>query len=170
MKDIQIEKVTLNIGAGKPGVELEKATTLLNELTGKKPVETKTQKRIPGWSLRPGLSIGAKVTLRGKDAEEMLKRLLEAVDLILPPKRFDNEGNFSFGIREYIDIPGTKYNLDIGIIGLEVAVTLKRPGLRIKKRALRKRKLPRRHRISKEDAINYIKEKFNVDFGEGEQE
>jgi large subunit ribosomal protein L5 len=167
MKEIRVEKVTLNIGTGKPGPELEKALKLLKDLSGKKPVETKTTKRIPTWSLRPGLAIGAKVTLRGKAAEELLGRLLESIDNQLTKKKFDNEGNFSFGIKEYIDIPGTTYNMEIGIIGLEVAVTLSRPGFRIKNRNIRKKKIPRRHRIPKEDAMNFVKEKFKVNF-EGE--
>ncbi|RME55507.1 50S ribosomal protein L5 [Candidatus Woesearchaeota archaeon] len=162
MKEIQVEKVTLNIGTGKPGPELEKALKLLEQITGVKPVETKTQKRIPSWSLRPGLSIGAKVTLRGEKAVEVLKRLLDAVEYYIPSKKFDNEGNFSFGIKEYIDIPGMKYNMDIGIMGLEVAVTLKRPGFRIKRRMIKTKKIPRRHRISKEEAIKFMQENFNV--------
>ncbi|MFH0798098.1 MAG: 50S ribosomal protein L5 [Candidatus Woesearchaeota archaeon] len=166
MKEIKVEKVTLNIGTGKPGPELEKAMKLLKELTGVNPVETKTQKRIPGWSLRPGLSIGTKVTLRGKKAEEMLEKLLDAVDRKLVSKKFDNEGNFSFGLKEYLDIPGTKYNMDIGIIGLEIAVTLNRPGFRIKKRKIKAKRIPRRHRISKEEAMNFIKDKFKVKFGD----
>ena len=49
-------------------------------MSGAKPVPTKTNKRIPTWEIRPGLQIGCKVTLRGKKAEELLKRLLEAKD------------------------------------------------------------------------------------------
>lgn len=172
MKEIMIEKVTLNIGVGKPGPELEKASSLLQEITGKKPVQTTTKRRIPTWSLRPGLAIGTKVTLRGKDAEEVLKRLFEALDNQLSYKKFDNEGNFAFGIKEYIDIPGMKYNLEVGIIGLEVSVTLKRPGFRVKRRALRRKRVPSRHKVSKDDAISFVKEKFGVQFIEemGEEE
>ena len=52
MKDIYIEKVTLNVGAGKNEELLKKGLKLLEKITSCKPVETKTQKRVPGWGLR----------------------------------------------------------------------------------------------------------------------
>ncbi|MEA3379057.1 MAG: 50S ribosomal protein L5 [Nanoarchaeota archaeon] len=170
MKTIKIEKITLNIGVGKPGPQLEGSMNLLKTITGCNPVKTYAKDRIPAWKLRPGLAIGAKVTLRGKKAEEVFKRLLEAVDMFISEKKFDNEGNFSFGIHEYIEIPEMKYDMDIGIIGLEVAVTLKRTGFRIKRRTIKKKVLPRRHRISKEDAIKFMKEKFNIQVKEEVEE
>lgn len=166
MKEIKVEKVTLNIGTGKPGPELEKALKLLAAITGKKPVEAKSVKRIPTWGVRPGLSIGAKITVRGKDAEELLKRVLQAIDFKMPFYKIAKDGNFAFGIKEYIDIPGMKYDMDIGMLGLEAAVTLRRAGFRIKKRKLRPRKIPARHRISKEDTKKYLQEKYNMKFEE----
>lgn len=166
MKQIRIEKVTLNAGVGKPGPEMEKAVKLLQMISGKKPVETKTKKRIPTWGIRPGLSIGAKVTIRGKQAEELLQRLLQSIDLKMKPWKVDREGNFAFGIKEYIDIPGVKYNMEIGITGLEVAVTMIRPGFRIKKRRIMQRRVPKRHRITKEETMSFLKEKFGVKFEE----
>lgn len=166
MKEIRIEKVTLNIGVGKPGPELEKALKLLNEITGKKPVEAKSSKRIPTWGVRPGLSIGAKVTIRGKEAEELLKRLLNAIDYRLHSYKIGKDGNFAFGIKEYIDIPGMKYNMDIGMLGLEAAVTLQRAGFGIRRRKAKPRKLPGRHRIHKEETKSFLKEKYNVKFDE----
>jgi len=168
MREIRIEKVTLNIGAGQAGEKLEKAMKLLNKITDKKPIQNISQKRIPSWGVRPGLAIGTKVTLRGQDAEDVLKRLLSAVDNTLKPTVFDEEGNFSFGIPEYIDIPGVDYIVEVGIMGLEVAVTLTRPGFRIKKRKFQKRNIPTKHRITKEEAIEYLKTKFNVKIGEKE--
>ena len=162
MKEISLEKVNLNIGVGAPGDKLEKAMKLLSTISGEKPIQTKATGRIPTWGLRPGLPIATKVTLRKKKAKELLVRLLNAVNKTLKASNFDNEGNFSFGVKEYLDIPDVEYDADVGIIGLEVAVTLKRPGFRIKRRTLRKRKIPRRHRISKEEAIEYVKREFEV--------
>ena len=79
MKEIRIEKITLNIGTGKPGPELDKAKILLEKISGRKSIETKTTKRIPGWKIRPGLPIGAKVTLRGKKAVEVLSNELKSL-------------------------------------------------------------------------------------------
>src|SRR3989344_1673269 len=102
MREIGIEKVSLNIGTGGPGEKLEKALKLLEKITGSKPVQTKTKLRIPTWGVRPGLVIGCKVTLRGKKAEELLGRLLKGVGNKLNKASFDNEGNVAFGIHEYL--------------------------------------------------------------------
>jgi len=88
------------------------------------------------------------------------------MDNTLPDKKFDAFGNFSFGIKEYIDIPGVPYDASIGVIGLEAAVTLARSGFRIKYRSIKKKKISSRHSVKKEDAINFVKSKFNVKVGE----
>jgi len=168
MREIRIEKITLNIGSGKEQTRLDKSIKLLESLTGIKPIKTFTKKRIPGWGLRPGLPIGCKLTLRKKNATEILIKLLKAVDDLLKPSQFDNNGNVAFGIPEYIDIPGAKYDPSIGIMGLEVCVTLERPGFRIKRRRLRKKSISPRHSITKEEAIKFMESKFNVKVGEAE--
>lgn len=155
MKGIRIEKITLNIGAGKNEDLLKKGLKLLHKITSTKPVETKTKKRIPGWGLRPGLAIGCKVTVR-KDCEKLLKRLVAAKDNALDQRNFDNQGNFSFGIPEYIDIAGLEYDPELQIIGLEAAVTLERPGFRVRKRTLKTAPVGKAHLISKEEAISFV--------------
>lgn len=162
MKNIRIEKVTLNIGAGKDQTRLEKGLMLLNSITNATPIKTVTNKRIQEWGLRPGLPIGCKLTLRKGRAFKMLPRLLNAVDNRLSDKQFDNNGNIAFGIHEYIEITGVKYDPKIGIMGLEVCITLERPGYRIKRRRLLARKIPIRHRISKQEAINFMTNNFNI--------
>ncbi|MCH8003475.1 MAG: 50S ribosomal protein L5 [Nanoarchaeota archaeon] len=166
MKQISIEKVTLNIGAGKDQTKLEKGMKLINSITGSKPVKTFTKKRIQEWGLRPGLPIGCKLTLRKEKALDLLKRLLEAKDNTLKTSNLDNEGNISFGISEYIDIPGVKYDPDIGIMGLQVCITLKRKGFRVKHRTLKRRDIPRKNRIKKEEAIDFMKNIFNLNMEE----
>ncbi|MBW2966043.1 50S ribosomal protein L5 [Candidatus Woesearchaeota archaeon] len=168
MREIKIEKITLNIGAGKEQTKLEKGIKLLKNITGIEPIKTFAKKRIPGWGLRPGLPIGCKLTLRKNTATDVLLKLLKAVDNILKPEQFDMNGNVAFGIPEYIDIPEVKYDPSIGIMGLEVCVTLERPGFRIKRRRLRKRKITQRHSITKEEAIKFMESKFNIKVGEAE--
>ena len=168
MQQIFVEKVTLNLGTGGPGENLDKALKLLKNLTGRKPLTTKTKKRIPTWGLRPNLQIGCKVTLRKQKADEFLKKLFDAKNNTIELKNFDKNGNFSFGIPEYIDIPGTEYDMSIGIIGLEAAVTLARPGFRIRKRHFLQRKIPRHHLISKQQAIKFVKTKYNIQIEEKE--
>lgn len=157
MKEIRIEKITLNIGAGKNEEMLKKGLKLLQKITSTKPVETKTRKRIPGWGLRPGLAIGCKVTVR-KDCEQLLKRLAAAKDNILQQRNFDDQGNFSFGIPEYIDITGLEYDPELRIMGLEAAVTLERPGFRVRKRTLKTAPVGKNHQISKEEAMSFVKQ------------
>lgn len=166
MQKPRIEKVTLNVGAGRDAQQLEKGMMLLKAITGTEPVKTITQKRIPNWGLRPGLPIGCKITLRKQKAVEILKRLLEAKEFKLKPSQFDNAGNISFGIPEYIDIPGVSYDPKIGIMGLEVCVTLEKPGYRIKRRRLLKRKPGRKHAITKQEAIKFMQENFKISLGE----
>jgi large subunit ribosomal protein L5 len=166
MRQISIEKVTLNIGAGKDQAKLEKGMKLINNITGYNPVKTFTKKRIQEWGLRPGLPIGCKLTLRKEKALDLLKRLLEAKDNTLQDSNLDNEGNVSFGISEYIDIPGVNYYPDIGIMGFQVCITLKRKGFRIKRRVLKRREIPRKNRIKKEEAIDFMKKNFNLKVGE----
>ncbi len=166
MKDMQIEKLTLNIGAGKEQTRLEKGIILLQNLTGITPVKTITNKRIPSWGLRPGLPIGCKLTLRGKKAEELLVRLLKAKDGKLSPNQVDDNGSVAIGLHEYVDVPGMEYSPEIGIMGFQACITLERPGFRIKKRRIMKRKISNKHKITKEEAIDFFKSKFNVNFEE----
>ncbi|MBW3019206.1 50S ribosomal protein L5 [Candidatus Woesearchaeota archaeon] len=163
MRVPRIEKITINIGAGKDVNKLDKALVLMKNLTQVDPYKTVTQKRIPSWGLRPGLPVGCKLTLRKMPAEKMLKRLLAAKDKKLNLTNFDNNGNVSFGIHEYIDIPDLKYDPKIGVLGLQVCVTLERPGHRIKRRRLLKKKLPSKQVISREEAVDFMKNNFGVE-------
>lgn len=164
MKEIAIEKVTLNIGVGESGDRLEKAKILLERISGKQVIKTSTKKRIPTWNVRPGLTLGVKTTLRGQEAVEVLKRLLTAKENRVKPSNFDAEGNLSFGLEEYIHIPGVKYDPTLGIMGLDICITLKRKGgTRTKRKAYKKAKIGKKHRISVEEAQEYFKKTFGID-------
>jgi len=169
MREIKIDKITLNIGAGVEAENVDKAMALLKTLSGAKVVKTLCSKRIATWKLRPGLPIGAMVTIRGKKAETLLKQLLQAVSFEIKPTSFMENG-FSFGIKEYIDIAGVKYDPKIGIIGLDVAVSLKRPGFRVKTRKLKKSKLGFGHHITAQDAQVWAQEKLGIKLKAAEEE
>jgi large subunit ribosomal protein L5 len=166
MREIRIEKLTLNVGVGKEQNKLEKAILLLKNITGIDPVKTYAKKRIPAWGLRPGLPIGCKITIRGKKAEELISRLLVAKDNKLKETQIDNNGNIAFGIHEYIDIPDIKYDPKIGIIGFEACITLERPGFRTKKRRVKKSKISKKDLVHKEGVVPSIKNKITVNFGD----
>ncbi len=164
MRRIVVDKVTINIGVGQPGEKLDNAVKLLKKMfPDKKPVITRAKKRVEEWGVRPRLPIGVKLTLRGKDAIEALKWLLQAVDNKLKESQFDEFGNFGFGIHEYVYIPGMKYDPEIGMYGMDVIVTVARPGYRIARRRLRRTKVPRRHRTTKEEVIEFLKKEFGVE-------
>lgn len=162
----RIKKVTLNVGAGKDQARLEKGVTVLKMITGIDPVKTVTMQRIPTWGLRPGLPIGCKLTLRKSRAVEVLQRLLVAKEKRLLPSQFDGAGNISFGIHEYIDVPGVTYDPKIGVLGLQVCVTLEKPGYRVKRRRLHARSIPKKHMVSREEAMSFMQKNFGVEIGE----
>lgn len=161
LREIRIAQITLNFGSGKDEDKLKRGFKLLEKISHQKPLKTKTKKRIPGWGLRPGLIIGCKVNIR-KNKEELLRKLLAAKKNVLSEKNFDEQGNFSFGIPEYIDIPGLEYDPELKILGLEVAVTLERPGFRVKKRKIQRRQVGKKHRITKKEALEFIQKKFKI--------
>ena len=138
MKKISLSKVVLNMGVGKSGEPIEIGKKTLVQITGKKPNVRNAKKSQRDWGVRKGEPIGVAVTVRGNDAKELLKKLLVAKDNQINGKAFDNEGNLSFGIKEHIDIPGIKYEPQIGILGLEVSVSLARPGFNVKLKSGRK--------------------------------
>ena len=160
MREIKIEKVVFSVGG--IGEELEKGVEILKILTGRKPAKMKSTKRIPSLGVRPKLEIGAVVTIR-KNLKEILKKMLIAEDNKLKKKQI-SENNFSFGIKEYIEIPGIEYQRNIGIKGLDVTVVFKRTGKRVKLRKIKKGKIPKRQNISKEEIIKFMEENFQTDF------
>jgi len=162
MRELKIEKITLNIGAGDDKQKVEKAVKLLEMLTEKKAVVTLSKKRST-FGVPKGKPLGAMVTLRKKDAEEFLKKTFVAKENKISLDQIDSSGNFSFGIKEYIDIPGVRYSHDIGMSGFDIAVTVERKGFRIKRRRIKKTKIPEKQKISKEETAEWLKNKFGVE-------
>ena len=161
MKKISLAKVVLNMGVGKSGEPIEIGKKTLVQITGKKPNARNAKKSLRDWGVRKGEPIGVAVTVRDSDATVLLKKLLIVKDSQIMEKSIDNEGNLSFGIREHIDIPGIKYDPKIGIRGLEVSVSLTRPGFNIKLNK-QKSKIGKNHRITKKDTIEFLIDEFGV--------
>ncbi|KAG2475475.1 MAG: hypothetical protein NPMRTH5_1530001 [Nitrosopumilales archaeon] len=91
-----------------------------------------------------------------------MKRLFEAKGNEAKAKSFDNFGNYSFGMKEHIDIPGVKYDPQIGILGLDIAITLSRPGFNIRFRSKHKSKIGKSHIITKKEAQDFLTEEFGI--------
>ncbi len=163
MKEVRIEKIVINMGVGEAGEELKKGQKIIEKITGTKSIQTKCKIKQPLWGIRPGLPIGIKTTLRKEKAKEFLKTALKAKENLLKKSNFDLTGNFGFGIKEYIDLPGTKYDPTLGIKGFNVLVSLEKKGYRIKRRKNNTKKIPIKHRVTKEEAMNFMKKEFGVE-------
>ncbi len=159
MREIRVEKVTLNMGCGNDADKLKRAEKLINTISGQKPLITLTKDRTT-FGMIKRKPIGVKVTLRKESAVKFLIGALSAIEKELKEKQV-KDGEFSFGIKEYIDLPNTNYDPDVGIMGMDVCVTLERRGFRIKKRS-RESKIGKKHLITKDETIEWLKKNFEV--------
>ena len=163
MRDLHVEKVVVNIGVGEAGERLAKAEKVLEMVTKQKPVETLSKTVNRDLGIREGMPLGCKVTLRGEAAVDFVKQALSIREMRVPEYSFDQEGNMSFGISDYTDFEGMKYDPEIGIFGMDISVVLRRPGNRITQRALLKRRIPKSHRVGRDEAIQYMTDNFQIE-------
>ena len=162
MQEVIIAKATVNIGVGEGGENLVKAQKLLDSMTGQKSIKTFSKVTNPEFGIRKNQPIACKVTLRGEKADKAIIMVLDGIGNKLKSRQFDSQGNVSFGINEHIDIPGMRYDPDIGIYGMNVSVTFEKPGYRIKKRKIQRKKIPDKHMVTKEETMKFMQEKFQV--------
>ena len=127
----RLEKIVINMGIGeavKDARMLEAAIDDLTTITGQKPVITKARKSIAGFKLREGMSIGAKVTLRGARMWEFLDRLIStALPRIrdfrgLDPKALDGRGNYTIGVTEQLIFPEIDYDKVVKVRGMDITI------------------------------------------------
>jgi large subunit ribosomal protein L5 len=163
MMQLRIEKVVVNIGVGEAGERLVKAQKVLGMLTGQTPMVTISRTTNRDLGIREGMPIGCKVTLRHDKAMEFLKRALWIRENRMAEYSFDPEGNLSFGVSDYTVFEGMRYDPEIGIFGMDVNVVIQRPGYRVRKRRIMSRRLPHRHRVTRDEAMDFMKEQFAVE-------
>jgi large subunit ribosomal protein L5 len=159
----EIEKVVVNISVGKPGEPLEKAVKVLKELTGQTPCKRQAKQTIRDFGIRMGESIACVVTLRKQDALDFLSRVLPVVDKTIPRTSFDRQGNFSFGIKEHIEIQGVRYDPDVGIFGMDVCVSTVRPGYRVKNRRRGRTRIGSKHVLTPEESMTFAKDALGIE-------
>lgn len=162
MRRVFIGKVVVNMGVGESGERLAKAAKLLEELTGQKPSFRKARKSIKEFGVKKGENIAVMVTLRGEKALAFLKKAFAAVENRINESSIDEHGNFSFGVKEHILLPGVKYDPEVGIFGFDVIVAMERPGYRVARRRRKKSKVPLRHRVTKEETILFLEKVLGV--------
>ncbi len=165
MRGLHIGKVVVNISSGQSGEPLDKAMTILQSLTGQQPSTRRAKQTIRTFGIRKGEPIACIVTLRGERAEEFLKQAFAGIRNRLNMRSFDQQGNFAFGIKEHIDIPGQRYDPNLGIIGMDVMATVVRPGYRVARRRRMRSRVGHSHRVTREESIEFIKQSFGVEVG-----
>lgn len=159
---IRLIKVVVNAGVGESGEARSKAEKVLQMVTRQKPVATRSHSTNRDFGIRKGQEIGAKVTLRGAAATDFLSRAFEARDRQLDVASIDRFGNFSFGLADYTDFTGMKYDPAIGIHGMDIAVEVGRAGFRVRQRRLQSRPIPRSLRATRDETRTYLTTAFGV--------
>lgn len=159
----RIEKVVVNLNVGKSGEPLEKAFNVLEEISDQKPVKKNAKMTIRDFGIRKGEPISSVVTLRGQKAMDFLNKVLPVVENKISRSSFDKQGNFAFGLKEHIEIAGVKYDPDVGIFGMDICVTVNRPGHRVRERRRAKAKIGHKHILTPEESIAFTKQTLGVE-------
>jgi len=169
MRQPFVAKVVVDICAGG-GDALDKAATILQNLTGQTPVRSNAKQTVRDFGIRKKEPIAVRVTLRHEKASAFLGRALKAKDDVLLFKNWDEDGNLAFGITEHIDIPGVKYDPALGVSGMNITVCIERPGYRVKRRLRGKSQVPWRHRLTPAESMVFMKKQFGIEILEKERE
>jgi large subunit ribosomal protein L5 len=126
-----IEKIVVNVGLGEAPKNSKLLDSVVEELgliTGQRAVVTRARKSIANFSLREGMPIGAKVTLRGVRMYEFLDRLLNvALPRVrdfrgVPNRSFDGRGNYSLGVKEQLIFPEIDYDKVSEVHGMDIVI------------------------------------------------
>ena len=127
----RVEKVVINVGMGEASKNaklLDSVVAELGAITGQKPVVTRARKSISNFSLREGMPVGAKVTLRGPRMYEFLDRLINvAIPRVrdfrgVPSRSFDGRGNYTLGVKEQMIFPEIDYDKVDQIHGMDIVI------------------------------------------------
>jgi len=165
MRALRIGKVVVNISVGASGDPLDHAQTIMEQLTGQRPCQRLAKQTIRGFNIRKREPIACLVTLRGEKAEEFLEKAFTSVGKRIKSRSFDKLGNFAFGIKEHIDIPGTRYDPVLGITGMDVMVTVERAGYHIHEKKRARGRIGKNHKVTPEESMAFIANKFGVEVG-----
>ena len=129
----KLKKIVINMGVGEAINDKKHLTSAVRDLeaiSGQKPIITNARKSVASFKIREGWPLGCKVTLRGNRMYEFVDRL---INIAIPrerdfrglnPKSFDNQGNYSFGIREQIIFPEINYDNIDQIRGMDICINI----------------------------------------------
>jgi large subunit ribosomal protein L5 len=159
----RLDKVVVNLSVGQAGETLQKAAQVLEEMCGQKPSLVGAKKSIKEFNIRKGEKIAAVVTLRGDKAADLIRRAMVEHDFKILKRSFDSMGNVSWGVKEHINIPGLKYNPDVGIFGFEITCKVVRPGQRVRVRKVRSSRISKKQYVTKAEAILFMEDNFKAE-------
>merc|ERR1711906_71731 len=162
MRKVICDKLIINIAVGESGDRLTKAVRVLQQLSDQTPVENVARYTVRTFGIRRNEKIATHVTVRGDKATNLIERGLKITDYEISSKHFSDSGNFGFGVNEHIDL-GLKYDPATGIYGMDFYIVLKRPGFSVAKKKRKRGRIGRSHRVTKEDAMEWVRQTFNAD-------
>merc|ERR1712193_31694 len=162
MRRVICDKLIINIAVGESGDRLTKAVRVLQQLSNQTPVENFARYTVRTFGIRRNEKIATHVTVRGAKALDLIERGLKITDYEISAKHFSETGNFGFGVNEHIDL-GLKYDPGTGIYGMDFYIVLKRPGARVAKKEAKRGRIAPSHRITKEDAMEWVRQSFNAE-------
>jgi large subunit ribosomal protein L5 len=162
MRQMRINKLVINIGTGSDEAQQTNARRLLEIITGRKPANEISRHRNPAFKISKGQKIGAFVTIRGEQARPLATKLFDAVDNKVSDRAITANG-VSFGIKEYIDISGIKYDPKVGMLGMNVNLSFRRSGLRVALRKRMRSNVPAQHRaVPREEIKQFLEREFKI--------
>merc|ERR1711861_27199 len=162
MRKVKCDKLVINIAVGESGDRLTKAVRVLQQLSDQTPVENFARYTVRTFGIRRNEKIATHVTVRGAKALDLIERGLKITDYEISAKHFSETGNFGFGVNEHIDL-GLKYDPGTGIYGMDFYIVLKRPGFNVAKKKAKRGRIAPSHRVTKEDAMEWVRQTFNAD-------
>ena len=127
----KLDKIVVNVGCGEARDNQKMIDAIMGDIaaiTGQKPCVCRAKKSVANFKVREGMTVGIKVTLRGKMMYDFYDKL---VSIALPRVRdfrgvptdsFDGRGNYCMGVKEQLIFPEIQYDQVEKIRGMDICL------------------------------------------------